>query len=1169
MANTAVDDLFGRWNKRTATLNSQGVSPTTYKPIFQQDYQNVLKGGTPLSDQEAQIQFRRAYTGESVVGDPKPRTGKSGWFGLKNIPSDIRTIAGGLTKLPQFLAREAKDTAVAGAHMAGPAGGLLSGPIGEALGTDFFSDPKKGNALAQAMGYKDVAEMREKEPELQGDVSSGDIFRLATRAPFIRLVPGAYTAGNLTSEEGRTTLQETPVQAALDVLPVVSKVGRVAAAGKVADPALASTIRSGGRPARSAATEAFGTGTPMEALASGRPIRALSRITPTGRTSLGDPVTLSDRLSSTAERIGISADQRALARQSTIHNRAVSEVIQSSAKRYQSELSDLGFTSEDDLARLQERYATRTNMDVLDPPTQSAFDLFDTEMNRLVDDPDSALFRDTAGEVRSTANKAEKPIADLVKRKQKLEERIAKHEDLLSIEYGSPSKYTEPRLTKKGNPSKRMKGESMPEFLMRTSERARAFREDKLNKALEQHADLLSGADDVSSSIPPARFIPAITENIRTRLKQWAYTNLSPEQADQIAKDIDNKLDPKHADYLMDEEGKPTIDLGADGIPKKEISKIIREEYKTWSDLKAEGLDPGYLPGVTRGRAASLSNPSIILDRDYIASIEKGRRALGAATADDALTSLVAGAAEQAKKAHTHQFIQWMHSQHYLLPVNELMSKLRDETRAFIENNPGLDARAFEETILKEGYEKFDPKGFGLTYATPGGDFYMPKSLARTLRDLGYREPGAVAKASNAVQGTFKRAVLFQPSFLFNNAVGNLMFALMEADSPVTAAQDAYRSFKEVWGARRGGQYQSIPHELKQGVGSIDMTIPQQFQFGTGSKIGQKFRESLVGRGALTLERKWFGTNAALDDFYRGWAYLQDFRKHGDIDKAVQYARQVYSDMDELTPIERNYVKQVIPFYSFQRHLFKFASRYPVDHPIRTSVIATAIRQHEEEGDLPGRFKSMFWLGEPDESGEQWRVNLRSLNPFSDFGNNFTLGGFLSNSTPLIKAPVEALGISDITGAPGYTKRGYNAESGRYEAGRDFTPRQFLGNFIPFLEKGADFIDPDEGRYIPTRENNLLRGATSIFNVPLIPRITNVDRERYMQEKARVRDVSNAVQDVQAGRSDAQLRRYEGVVPFRGQLVPTEYVAELLALYKKQLREQGYTGAPSAVTPRK
>lgn len=1281
MANTAVDDLFNRWSKRSPTLSS--LDQDKYKGVLQQDIQSVLKGGAPLSDQEAALHIAKNVTGQSLVGDPKRKTGF--WGTIGNIPSDLKDIASSLPKLPGALIKEGTQTADF-LSRGGGSSFLLNSQLAKL--NPRFSEQSRNDSLARAMGYENAADMAANDPELQGDVSTGDIFRLLTKSPVIRMTPGAYAAGNLTSPEGRVRLQEAPVQAGLDVLPIAGKLGRTAAAAKVSDPALARTIRGGGRPARAAAVEAFGEGTPMEALASGRPIRALSRVTPTGRTRLGDKITLSDRLKGVAEFAGVSSEMRDISRQASIRNRAAQEATDAAAKRYTKELSDLGFKTEDDLVELQRSYLTRRKnpLDDIDPEAiaeyeemtgkkwqprtiyrgegsrtepsiygdqaglfwstsldkakkylpekdgkllairisdpwewdkivggkseasmaddhilvprevvgravpveqlgeipkpvpdnyRKAFKLFDEEMNRLVDDPDSALYRDPSGEVRSRLNPAEKDILALTKKQEMLQERVAKHAASLEIPFGSAAdltKYPETRTTKKGNVSKRRKGEPMQEYLMRTSERARDRTAGLLEKAEQQLVDLATGADDVLAKRPPARFMPILADRIRESLKQWAYAHLEPDAANKVIQDIDNKLDPLHGEFLLDDEGNALINSADDAIPKKEINKIIKEHYGQWTTLKEEGLDPGYLPGVTRNREAALSSPSIMVDRDYAATYERGRNALGAATTDNALTSLIAGAAEQARKAETRQFINWLHKENVLVPGEELLGKIRQDTRVFAENNLGnsRSARAFEETLLRDGYEKFDPKGFGLTYATPGGDFYIPKAYARTLRQLGYRDPSNLVKANNLVQGTFKRAVLFQPSFLFNNAVGNMMVAMMEADSPVSFAQDAYKAFKDTWGERKG---RITPGELRQGVASVDMTPSQQFQFSTGGKLRQFLDQNSGVQRAKWIESKWFGANARLDDFWRSWAYIQEFRKTGDVDKAVQYARQVFSDMDELTPLERNVIKQVIPFYSFQRHLFKFAGRYPVDHPIRTQVIAAAIRQQEEEGDLPGRFKTMFWLGEPDENGEQWRVNLRSLNPFNDFGNNLTLGGFLQNSTPLIKAPVEALGISDITGAPGYTKRGYNPESGRYESGRDFSPRKFVGNFLPFVEKGMDEFDiqtgESDGRYVPSREPTWLRGVTSVANIPLVPRVTNVDRERYMQEKARVRDVTNAVQDVQAGRSDAQLRRYQGLVPFRGQLVPAPLLAKFLADYEAALREAGYTGAPSAVTPRR
>lgn len=1170
MANTSVDDLFGRWQKRGSSLSA--LPPETYKGVVQQDVKNVLKGGSPLSDQEAALHIARATTGQSLVGDPKRKTGF--WGTIGNIPADIKDLAGGLTKLPEALVKEAKVSAVAASHSAGPFGGMFSDKLGKAVGTDYFSDEKKANSMAQAFGYKDAEEMRAKDPALQGDISKGDIFRLVTKAPFVRMVPGAYTAGNLTSPEGRTQLQEAPVQAGLDILPIVGKGGRLVAASKVDNPALASTIRRGGKPARAAALEAFpevsptGVHSPMEALASGRPIRALSRALPGLATDeMGNKLSVSDRLKNVAKAHGIDSASRDIARELSNRNRTVEQATQTGLRDIDKEFKDLGFTDEEARRRLSQTAERRTaDMDI-DPATKQAFDIMERETQQLLDDPLSGLERDAFGEIRSRAADKDKPILATTKKAADYAAKAKAHEDLLNnVKLGDPpnAKYPTPMVKKDGTLSERMVGEPMSEFLARTSQRGRDHRAKLAANAIDKANALTAKVEADAAKVAPARFIPVVNDNIRAALKAEADFLLDPDVAEVVKKDIDLKLDPLRTESLIDEAGDLVFDEEFPGLPRKVVSDIIKQENAKWLELRDAGLDPVFLPGMTRSRTQALGNPSIALDRTYTPSYEKGRNPLGASTVDDALVSLVGGRVEQLKRVETNKFIDWMKGSGHLIEGPELDVQLRNRVRDFAATHPEADIRAFEESLRSNSYQKFDPAELGMTFAGPGGDYYIPKHLAKTIRELGFKEPTGLGKLSNKTQGVFKKAVLFQPSFLFNNAVGNMMFALMEADGPITAIKDIRTTLKAI----RSGE--GIPTELKQGaIASIDMPAPAQFKFRTGGKIRQALDHSSGVDKARLIERKWFGANAALDDFYRAWAYVQDFRKTGDEAGAIRYARQVYSDMDELTPVERGLIKQVIPFYSFQRHLFKFAARYPVDHPIRTQIIATAIRQQEEEGDLPGRFKSMFWLGDPDEQGEQWRVNLRSLNPFADFGNNFTLGGFLSNASPLIKAPAEAFGISDITGAPGYTKRGYNSESGRYEAGRNFNARSAIGNFLPPFERISDFVDPEEGRYSPEREPTALKATTSILNIPLVPRVTNVDRERYLDEQARIRDVSNAIQDAQSNRGDSQLQRYDGLVPFRGQLVPAQVVAQVLAAYRQRLQEAGYTGAPSAVTPRR
>lgn len=1144
-----TSNLFRSWSKRIATAQAAGVDTNKIKPIFQQDYANVQRGGSALSDQEAGLHVIRALSGESAVGDPKRKTGL--WGTISNIPKDMGDVTSGLAKLlipnrgnplykeglttGKFIARNDVMAPIHAYQREGPQGLVSTSPVAKVLGIkpSEATVTEKGDALAKAMGYESAQDMRDKDPAFQDDnFSLSDLANTASRAPIARLIPGSYVAGNIGSSEGRKELQRHPVQTTLDVLPLASKAGRLAVAGSVEDPALRSAIRQGGRPARAAATEVFGEGTAKEALASGRPVRALSRVIPVG-SELGEPLTLSDRLSRVSRSLGMDPASRAIARKVTEGTRDIAENSTKEIDTFKKELGDLGFTTPEQMEKLQELYTHRTRDMTLEPHVAQAFDIFDKAAERLTYGEDSALHVDALGEVRSPFNPREKPVIKLSKQVEKVAAAIDKHQAMLDDEATSP--------------------------------KMREYRTKLLANATAKADQLLPSLEEEAAKVPPARFIPMIAKNAQARFVEWADENLSPEAAQVVRNDIARNLDPLHVESLLTAADDAADDLVVPGIPKKVVGKIIREEGAKWQDLQRAGADPGYLPSVTPNRAAALTHPSFIMDRYAPAAYEKARATLGSAASPNALTSLSGGVVEQAKKTTTRAFIDFLHDSKYVLPAEQVNSVIREKVRAFADAHPGIDARAFEEKLRSE-YQKFDPNELGMSFASPGAEYYIPKYLAKTIRDLGFKEPNAALKAANKVTGVFKRAVLIQPTFLFNNGFSNFMFAALEADGPISAARDAYHAFRDTWGSRKG---EITPKELAQGVNIIDLAPEQRWKFGQGGKVRQFLEENIGVKAMKSLETKWFGLNSKLDDFYRAWGYIQEYRKTGSEVRALEAARAFYADMDDLSPIERTAIKQVIPFYSFQRHMFKFLSRYPVDHPIRTKIIDTVVRQQGEEGDLPDRFKTMFWLGKPNADGEQWGINVRGLNPFADFADNFTLAGFLNNSTPFIKAPAEAFGIDTLTASPGYTPTHYNPESGRYESGRNASPRRFIGNFIPQVEKGMDFLDPQEGRYTPSREPAALRAFKSQVNIPLTPRVYNLNRERYLQEQARIRDANNSVQDMLAGRSGGQLARYPGVVPFRGQLVSAEALALQLADYKRRLREAGYTGAPSAITPRK
>ena len=94
-------------------------------------------------------------------------------------------------------------------------------------------------------------------------------------------------------------------------------------------------------------------------------------------------------------------------------------------------------------------------------------------------------------------------------------------------------------------------------------------------------------------------------------------------------------------------------------------------------------------------------------------------------------------------------------------------------------------------------------------------------------------------------------------------------------------------------------------------------------------------------------------------------------------------AYEALVDYGNLSPFERGAVRSVVPFYAWQKGIFKLIMRFPADHPLGTLMLLHLGRLHEEMledelgGSIPDAYSGLTKVG------GKWR-NLRGINPFAD-----------------------------------------------------------------------------------------------------------------------------------------------------------------------------------------
>jgi hypothetical protein len=119
-------------------------------------------------------------------------------------------------------------------------------------------------------------------------------------------------------------------------------------------------------------------------------------------------------------------------------------------------------------------------------------------------------------------------------------------------------------------------------------------------------------------------------------------------------------------------------------------------------------------------------------------------------------------------------------------------------------------------------------------------------------------------------------------------------------------------------------------------------------------------------------------------------------------------------DYGNLSSFERQVVRTMVPFYSWQKGMLRLVARFPIDHPVAAGITMMLGRLNEELArdqfgeDMPEGYLGLI----PLPGGGAF--NTRSLNPFQDAAALTTPQGIASSVNPYIQAIVRnALGAPE------------------------------------------------------------------------------------------------------------------------------------------------------------
>jgi hypothetical protein len=192
------------------------------------------------------------------------------------------------------------------------------------------------------------------------------------------------------------------------------------------------------------------------------------------------------------------------------------------------------------------------------------------------------------------------------------------------------------------------------------------------------------------------------------------------------------------------------------------------------------------------------------------------------------------------------------------------------------------------------------------------------------------------------------------------------------------------------------------------------------------------------------------------------------------ITDAVEDANKIMGTFDDMTPFERRYIRNIFPFYAWNRHITKLAWRTAIDNPARM-VWTMRIGTYGQDPNDP--MNDLPWLRGGLSIGNKI-MPTNFINPFNDIagGSIYTPGGALKATSPALKMlalgvgrdpnnelasvtrPYDGKGLGP-TGKDGGFRPLTPAEFG-YNALRQFAPGRALFNVLPTNEIAGVGLGP-------------------------------------------------------------------------------------------------------------
>jgi hypothetical protein len=252
-------------------------------------------------------------------------------------------------------------------------------------------------------------------------------------------------------------------------------------------------------------------------------------------------------------------------------------------------------------------------------------------------------------------------------------------------------------------------------------------------------------------------------------------------------------------------------------------------------------------------------------------------------------------------------------------------------------------------------------------------------------------------------------------------------------------------------------------------------------------------------------------TNQRVHDQVRSEVPMSPEQAHVEGMKAVA---KTMGNLHHMTPLERQLLVRVFPFYGWTKHILQYVLSYPFDHPWRAMILShlATMQSQDIPTGLPLRIQLLTFLGTPDQYGNVTALDTKALNPLRDTANYASFTGLFESLNPAITGFGALIDPQfSFAGQNMYPQVSFNSLYGVTTAGPGGNVWTSAEQFVPQLS-ALDAAFNLSGQYAYLKTKNPQAFSKKVFEslgLPFTPQHLNLRQMAAQEEIDRYKIAAN------------------------------------------------------------